>query len=139
LIEENISGVELGCGVYKVDGKIVSLPITEIVSKTDFFDYVAKYEGLSDEITPARISEKETEECQRLSRYLYKEYNCKGIVRFDYILSDNKFYFLEVNTIPGFSKASIIPQQLREAGIAEEYVYDKILTEIISNKPTCHS
>ncbi|MEA3504397.1 MAG: D-alanine--D-alanine ligase [Bacteroidota bacterium] len=131
LIEEFLDGTELGCGVYKTNGKIISLPVTEIVSKTEFFDYEAKYKGLSDEITPARITDENTKECQQLSEYLYNEFNCRGVVRFDYIFCDETLYFLEVNTVPGLSAASIIPQQIREAGLTEAQVYDELLVEAL--------
>lgn len=131
LVEENLSGIEIGCGVYQAQGEIVALPLTEIVSKTEFFDYEAKYLGASDEITPARISEEKTKLCQEVSVRLYREFNCKGVVRFDYILQKDTFYFLEVNTVPGLSEASIVPQQIRYLGLKEGEVYAQLIEEAL--------
>lgn len=117
LIEEYIQGTELTCGVFRENGKARALPITEIVSKNAFFDFQAKYEGASEEITPARVSQKITEECQRLTEKIYTLLNCKGLARIDYLLRGDALYFIEVNTTPGFSRESIIPQQIRAAGL----------------------
>lgn len=117
LIEEYIKGPEMTCGVFLQNGQANALPITEIVSKNAFFDYKAKYEGASEEITPARISPEQTDECQKLSENIYTLLNCKGLARIDYLLKDGVFYFIEVNTTPGFSRESIIPQQIRAAGL----------------------
>lgn len=131
LVEEFLQGDEIGCGVYEYNDVVIPLPLTEIVSKTEFFDYRAKYLGASDEITPARISDEKTDECQRLSAQLYRQFNCKGLVRFDYILKNDIFYFLEVNTIPGLSKASIVPQQIRYMGKKESEVYEQLIEEAL--------
>lgn len=118
LIQKAINGREIACGVYKIGNNIKALPLTEIISNNDFFDFEAKYEkGKSQEITPANISEELTKECQDLSVELYKKFNCNGVVRFDYFLDEKKWWFLEVNTIPGFSEASIVPQQVVAANI----------------------
>ncbi len=117
LIEEYILGKELTCGVFKENGQAKALPITEIVSKNAFFDFQAKYEGASEEITPARVSAEVTEECQRLTEKIYTLLNCKGLARIDYLLKEGTLYFIEVNTTPGFSRESIIPQQIRAAGL----------------------
>lgn len=118
LVEKFIEGTEITCGVIGTRAKMIALPITEIVSKNEFFDYEAKYHGKADEITPARVSEDISEECKDLSLRLYRELKCKGAVRFDYIFNDDGMYFLEVNTVPGLSEASIVPQQAAEAGIS---------------------
>ncbi len=118
LIEEYIKGTEVTCGVFLEEGKAWALPATEIVSKNAFFDFKAKYEGASEEITPARISEEQTEECQELTERIYTLLNCKGLARVDYLLKEGVFYFIEVNTTPGFSRESIIPQQIRAAGLS---------------------
>lgn len=136
LVEEFLQGDEIGCGVYKYKDVVIPLPLTEIVSKTEFFDYQAKYLGASDEITPARISEEETRKCQKLSACLYRQLNCTGLVRFDYILKDEIFYFLEVNTIPGLSKASIVPQQIRYMGKNESDVYSELIEEALNEHKT---
>jgi len=121
IIEEYIAGIELTCGLFKTKkGKII-LPITEIVSKNAFFDYEAKYTPeMADEIIPARISNNIKEKCEKISSLIYDNLNCKGVVRIDYILKDNNLYFLEVNTIPGMSKNSIVPRQAKAHGISLE-------------------
>lgn len=117
LVQQFIKGREIACGVFEKNGKIEVLPVTEIVSKKDFFDYEAKYTaGMADEITPANITEIEEAECRKMTAELYRSFNCKGVVRFDYFLSVDKWWFLEVNTVPGFSEGSIIPKQARAAG-----------------------
>lgn len=117
LIEEYIKGTEVTCGVFLENGKARALPITEIVSKNAFFDYKAKYEGDSEEITPARLSAEQTAECQSLTEKIYTLLNCRGLVRIDYLMREGVFYFIEANTTPGFSRESIIPQQIRAAGL----------------------
>lgn len=117
LVEEYIQGKELTCGVYRENGQARALPITEVVSKNAFFDFQAKYEGASEEITPARVSPEVTKQCQRLTEKIYTILNCKGLARIDYLLKGDTLYFIEVNTTPGFSRESIIPQQIRAAGL----------------------
>jgi D-alanine-D-alanine ligase len=118
LVEAFIPGREITCGVITYHGEVKALPITEIVSKKEFFDYEAKYLGMSDEITPANIPQDIADKCQDTSVYLYKLLNCRGIVRIDFIYNDTGMYFLEVNTVPGLSEASIVPQQARADGIS---------------------
>jgi D-alanine-D-alanine ligase len=134
LIEEFIEGTEITCGLVKLDGKITVFPITEIVSKNDFFDLEAKYtEGMSDEITPARISEALRADCETLSVAIYNFLNCKGVVRIDYIVRHNQLYFLEVNTVPGMSAASIIPKQIEVAGtMTIKSLYTNLINEAIN-------
>lgn len=118
LIEECITGVELGNGLIKTPSKALVFPVTEIVPKKEFFDYEAKYtSGMSEEITPARISEEVTERVQELSSHIYDVLGCRGIVRVDYIYSNDKLYFIEINTIPGMSPASIVPKQVEAMGL----------------------
>tara|TARA_A100001035_G_scaffold145187_1_gene114172 strand:+ start:344 stop:1264 length:921 start_codon:yes stop_codon:yes gene_type:complete len=112
MFEEFIKGTEVSCGVY-YDNAVVSLPITEIVTDNDFFDYEAKYEGKSNEITPARINKKIYSEIKNLTEKIYSELNLKGICRIDYIIRNNLAYIIEINTVPGLSKESIIPKQLK--------------------------
>ena len=116
IVEGFLDGREFSNGVVRRDGEIVVLPITEIIPEAEYFDYQAKYEGRSREITPADLSIEETERCQSLSRYLYELLDCRGMVRFDYILTKGDFYLLEPNTTPGFSPASLIPQQAAAHG-----------------------
>jgi D-alanine-D-alanine ligase len=117
IIEEFINGTELTGGVFKSTDREILFPLTEIVSKNEFFDFEAKYNRQADEITPARISPKLTRICQEISSTIYDVLDCRGIVRADYILSNEKFYFLEVNTVPGMTDTSIIPQQAEAIGL----------------------
>jgi len=116
VVESFLPGREFSNGVLRVGGDIVVLPVTEIIPETEFFDFAAKYEGKSQEITPADLSPELTRQCQERSRFLYEALKCRGVVRFDYILVDDTFHFLEANTIPGISPASIVPQQARAHG-----------------------
>ena len=118
MLEEHIPGRELSCGTITYKGKIMTLPITEIISRKEFFDYEAKYEGMSDEVTPADIPDHVAREISDTSVRLYQLMNCRGMVRFDYILNDTRLFFLEVNTVPGMSELSIVPQQAMKAGIS---------------------
>jgi D-alanine-D-alanine ligase len=130
LIEEYIKGTELTCGLVKLKYKELVFPVTEIVSKKQFFDYEAKYTaGMSEEITPARIPEEISLKCQTLSSRIYSLLNCTGIVRIDFICRDGEFYFLELNGIPGMTKESIIPRQIRAYGLTESEVYEMIIKD----------
>ena len=115
LIEEFIDGTEVSCGIF-THKEIEVFPLTEIVSHNDFFDFEAKYRGLSDEITPARISREATENVQKITKEVYQKLGLKGIVRIDYIIMKVKLYLIEINTIPGLSTESIIPKQAKQAG-----------------------
>jgi len=133
LVQQFIKGREMACGVFTLNGKVKVLPVTEIISKNDFFDYHAKYtEGVADEITPAHITEDESNKCQQFTDYLYRKFNCKGIVRFDYFLKDNEWWFLEVNTVPGFSAESIIPKQAKAAGYDLKDFFGFLIEEAIT-------
>ena len=128
LIEEFNVGDELSCGVLRLNGEIKTLPVTLIRSKKDFFDYEAKYTaGMSEELTPAPVEQNKINDVTSLSKKLYDKLNCRGVVRFDFIHNGVEPVFLEVNTIPGMSSASIIPQQARAAGINESELYDIII------------
>lgn len=132
LIEEFIEGRELTVGVYKAAGKLHVLPATEIVSQNEFFDFEAKYTpGVTNEITPAPINEKVKEMLETKSQYIYRHLNCRGVVRMDYILQNKtgKLYFLEVNTMPGQSEASIVPQQVTAAGISLSEFYNTLIED----------
>jgi D-alanine--D-alanine ligase len=120
LIEEFIKGREFSIGIARLNGKITVLPATEIISKTEFFDYEAKYTaGASDEITPADISAAQNAQIAEIVTEVYLRLNCRGMARVDFILLDDTqdFYFIEINTTPGQSSASLIPQQVRAAGL----------------------
>jgi len=110
-------------------------PITEIVSKKEFFDYEAKYsKGMSEEITPARISVELEEQCKATSCLVYNRLNCKGVVRMDYIASNNGLYFLEVNTVPGMTDVSIVPQQARAFGFTIEKLFSMMIEDALWKK-----
>ena len=131
IIETAIVGVEIGVGVYNNGTEIIALPPTEIVSENEFFDYEAKYLGKSQEITPARITEEETEMLQHEAKRIYKLLNMKGVTRSDFIIEKGKPYFLEINTNPGLSKESIIPKQAREAGLTLTAFFDILIQNVI--------
>lgn len=116
LIETALSGVEVSVGAYRKAGKAVPLPVTEIVSKNEFFDYEAKYLGESEEITPARISESATKKVQAITANIYELLNLQGVARADFIIEQDEPYFIEINTTPGLSAESIVPKQVRETG-----------------------
>ena len=109
----------------------VIFPPTEIVSKNDFFDYEAKYNGMADEITPARISKELTQEVQNLSSQIYDIFQLNGIVRIDYLYANNKLYFMEVNTVPGMSAASIVPQQVEAMGSNMTDIFTVVIEDAI--------
>ncbi|HLP92975.1 MAG TPA: D-alanine--D-alanine ligase family protein [Saprospiraceae bacterium] len=111
VVESFLPGREFSNGALRVNGEIIVLPVTEIIPEDEFFTYAAKYEGRSKEVTPAEISTELSAQCQANSKFLYQALGCSGVVRFDYILVGETFHFLEANTIPGISPASIVPQQ----------------------------
>jgi D-alanine-D-alanine ligase len=136
LIEEFIEGRELTIGVYKAGGRLSPLPATEIISKNEFFDYEAKYTpGVTNEVTPAHIDDNLREQLESKAMYIYRHLNCRGIVRMDFILQHqtNKLFFLEVNTMPGQSENSIVPQQVRASGRALKDFYAEILEDCLRN------
>ncbi len=135
LIEEFISGTELTIGVFKKADQIIPLPITEIRSKTDFFDYKAKYTtGMADEITPAPISNHIKELIEKQAVKLYHIFNCKGVVRIDFIYhhTQDKAYMLEINTVPGQSANSLVPQQVRASGATLKEFYSALIESCLS-------
>ena len=136
LIEEFIEGRELTIGVYRVNGYLHALPATEIVSKNEFFDYEAKYTpGVTTEITPAKIDDNLKDQLESKAMYIYRHLNCRGIVRMDFILQglSNKLFFLEVNTMPGQSENSIVPQQVRASGRTLKDFYGELVEDCIKN------
>ena len=131
MIEAFMAGTEITCGIYKTKNKSQVLPVTEVVPKNEFFDFDAKYKGEVEEITPARISESLTERVQKLTSAIYDILGCKGIVRIDYIISEGDVInLLEVNTTPGMTATSFIPQQVVAAGLDIK----DVMTEIIENE-----
>jgi D-alanine-D-alanine ligase len=132
LVEDFISGRELTCGVVRSEGEVTAFPVTEIISKKDFFDYEAKYkEGLAEEVVPADISSDVAEKCRNISIDLYGKLNCRGVVRFDYIYSNYEFYFLEVNTVPGLSEQSIVPKMTRAQGWTLTELYTRMIEDCL--------
>jgi D-alanine-D-alanine ligase len=131
MVEAFMDGREVACGVVKVKGKAIVLPVTEIISKNEFFDYEAKYTpGKSDEVTPAEMPEEITNEVQDLSSNIYDLLGCKGIVRVDFIIVDGKPYFLEINTVPGMTEESLIPKQANAAGIELSELYSMVIEDL---------
>ena len=130
LIEQGITGRELTCAAYKDGGRIKTLPLIEIISDNEYFDYDAKYNGHSSEVCPAPVSEQEAELVSSTTEKIYSYLGCSGIVRMDYILSGQGLYFLEVNTIPGMTSASLVPKMVRTAGLD----ITDFLTTIIENE-----
>ncbi|MBH07624.1 MAG: D-alanine--D-alanine ligase A [Flavobacteriales bacterium] len=122
MFEEFIDGTEVSCGVY-YNNAVTSLPVTEIVTDNEFFDYEAKYEGKSNEITPARINQKIYSKIKNLTEKIYSELNLKGICRVDYIIKNNLPYIIEINTVPGLSNESIIPKQLKGMNISLSEIF----------------
>ncbi len=131
LIEECIAGREMGCGVMIAGGREYLFPITEIVSKKEFFDYEAKYPaGFSDEITPADIAPEVKAELNRMTLEAYRTCRCRGVVRVDFIVTpEGKPYFIELNSIPGMSGGSIVPKQAKAAGMTLGELYDIVIAD----------
>ena len=131
VVEAFMDGTEITCGCYKTKDKAVVFPITEVVTHNEYFDYKAKYNGESDEITPARISDDLTRRVQALTSAIYDILGASGIIRVDYIITaGDKINLLEVNTTPGMTATSFIPQQVRAAGLDIK----DVMTDIIENK-----
>jgi D-alanine-D-alanine ligase len=116
VVESFLNGTEVTCGIYRTTDGLVTLPLTEIVSENEFFDYEAKYQGKSQEITPARISDELRDKVQFIAREVYELLQLRSIARIDFMLVGETPFVIEVNTTPGFSPASIVPQMLKEAG-----------------------
>lgn len=142
MIESFMKGTEITCGCYKTRSKEVVFPITEVVTSNEFFDYDAKYNGQVQEITPARIPESTAEQVRLLTSTIYDILGCKGIVRIDYIITHEKdeegkeheqINMLEINTTPGMTATSFIPQQIRAAGLDVK----DVLTDIIEDRMGC--
>lgn len=131
LVEEFIGGREFTIGVFKSKGEIIALPITEIVTSNDFFDYQAKYEGESQEITPAQVDETIADKVRDNARKAYRVFNCKGVVRMDFIYEEKSGYpyLLEINSVPGQSAASLVPQQVVAMGWTLKEFYSALIEE----------
>ncbi len=129
LIEETIVGREIACGLFLKNNKLNVLPLTEIISKNDFFDYEAKYtSGLADEVTPPiNLAPEHETDIKTISSLLYNRLGCRGIVRIDYILTESNLYFIEINTVPGLSPASIVPKQAEAMGISVGELFNTVV------------
>lgn len=134
LIEEFIAGREFTVGVFKTKGNIIVLPITEVMSKKEFFDYEAKYQGASSETTPAEIDELIADKIRNNAKKIYQVFNCRGVVRIDFIYNEEtkQPYMLEINSIPGQSEASIVPQQVQVMGWSLKEFYTKLIEEALN-------
>jgi D-alanine-D-alanine ligase len=136
LVEEFIAGREFTIGVFKSTKGIITLPITEVKTKKEFFDYEAKYQGMSEEITPAQVDEAIAEKVRGTAKRIYELFNCRGVVRIDFIYNEAKqaAYMLEINTVPGQSEASIVPQQVRAMGWTLKDFYTALIEEALTRK-----
>ena len=131
MVEQYLEGTEISIGVYKTREKSVVLPATEVVTNNEFFDFDAKYNGQVQEITPARLSDEVTRRVREITSYIYDILHCNGIIRIDYIISkEGKIWMLEVNTTPGMTPTSFIPQQVRAAGLEMK----DVLADIVENQ-----
>lgn len=128
VLESFLDGIEVTCGVFRNAEELIALPLTEIVSENEFFDYEAKYQGKSHEITPARISDEQTRIIQAQAKRIYTLLNLKSIARIDFMLVKEIPYVIEVNTTPGFSSESIVPKMLEVAGISISSFWEAILS-----------
>jgi D-alanine-D-alanine ligase len=133
IIESFLDGIEVSVGVITYQGKVMVLPLTEIVSENDFFDYAAKYQGQSQEITPARISEDLAQKVRQQAKRIYEILKLKGLSRSEFIFKDGEPYLLEVNTVPGLTEESILPQQARAAGITLPMLFENAIQEAMAN------
>ena len=135
LIEEFIEGREFTVGVCRLKGEIITLPITEVISENYFFDFEAKYHGKSREITPAELDEPKAEMVREAARKIYQAFNCRGVIRIDFIFNEDagQPFMLEINTVPGQSAASVVPQQVRALGWNLKDFYTGLIEEALSN------
>lgn len=129
LIEEALRGRELTNGIYCEGGRLITLPVTEIITEREFFDYDAKYLGESNEVCPAEIPETLSEKVREMTAFIYNYLGCKGLVRMDYILNGEDIYFLEINTVPGMTPMSLVPGQVRAAGIDLQQFFTTLIEE----------
>jgi len=131
IIESEMKGREVACGIVKTSTGEIVFPVTEIVSKNEFFDFEAKYvPGMSEEITPAQFPSQVTQKIQSLTSAIYDYLGCKGIVRVDFIVDGVKPRFLEVNTIPGMTAESLLPKQATAYGISHEELYSMVIEDL---------
>ncbi len=131
MVEESLIGKEVTCGVFKKQGKVIAMPITQIIPKGEFFDFEAKYRGNSLEITPARISEENYKRVQQASKEIYQKLDLRGIIRVDFMLVEDTPYIIEVNAVPGLSAESLIPQQAEAMNLPLKEFFTTIIEETI--------
>lgn len=136
LVERFVKGTEVTCGILPIKGQLTPLPLTEIVTKSQsgFFDFSAKYEGMSEEITPARVSDELKQKVQQTTLLVYKAVGLKGLARIDFIIENDTPYLIEVNTTPGLSEESLVPQQAREHGLSLSELFDAMLEEELKGR-----
>ena len=135
IIESFLDGTEVSVGVIRYKGVTTVLPITEIVTDNDFFDYEAKYLGKSKEITPARLSATQEADVRKAAKHIYEVLKLDGFSRSEFIFKDGQPHFLEVNTIPGLTKESILPQQAAQAGISMSDLFDNAIQQALHKNP----
>ena len=135
IIESFLDGTEVSVGVIRYEGEVTVLPITEIVTDNDFFDYEAKYLGKSQEITPARLSSTQEEDVRKVAKKIYEVLKLEGFSRSEFIFKDGKPHFLEINTIPGLTKESILPQQAAQAGISLPILFENAIQQALQKNP----
>ncbi len=136
LVEEFIKGREITIGVYRNGAEVVALPMTEISTDKAFFDFEAKYKGKSKEVTPAEVDDEIANKIREAAKKIYHIFNCRGVIRIDFIYNEkeNEPYMLEVNTVPGQSDASIVPQQVRASGMSLQEFYTIIINQALEQK-----
>lgn len=137
LIEEFITGREFTIGVFRSKGEIITLPFTEVRSKKEFFDFEAKYNSaLNEEITPAQVEESIAEKVRATAKKIYQVFNCSGVIRIDFIYNEEKGepFMLEINTVPGQSEASLVPQQLKAGGWSLKDFYSALIEDALSRR-----
>lgn len=131
MLERGVQGVEVSCGMVSLRGEHLVFPITELISPVEFFDFQTKYDGSTQEITPARISEEVAGKVRQYTSSAYERLRCRGIARADFIIEGNTPYFLEINTVPGMTDQSIVPQQVRAMGCSMPALLAELLDEIV--------
>ena len=135
IIESFLDGTEVSVGVIRYKGEVTVLPITEIVTENDFFDYEAKYLGKSQEITPARLSATQEADVRKVAKHIYEILKLDGFSRSEFIFKDGQPHFLEINTIPGLTMESILPQQAAQAGISMSDLFDNAIQQALQKNP----
>lgn len=136
LVEECITGREMSHGIYQKGDELVKLPVTEIITSREFFDYEAKYLGQSQEICPAPVPEKITRKIQDLTAFIYRYMGCSGLIRIDYIVKGDDVYFLEINSVPGMTPMSLVPGQVKAAGMDLKEFFTTLIEQISYKKET---